>query len=265
MTPTGRPAPALEHALALLDPALRPSAPRVESGYLDLLGEADPTGAHPGQRLMTSSGLPLIYERLWRPLGGRLLMGAIRRRQDELGIALDMLELSSGERVLDVACGPGNFTRGFAQVAGEGLVVGLDASKTMLAVAVRETQHANTAYVRGDACALPFQDASFDAVCCFAALYLIQQPMQALEEIVRVLAPGGRVALLSSCHRGPLPAGTANALVRTLTGVRIFARDELTQALCELSLTDVEQQVFGMAQFVSARKSTTVAAASGAR
>jgi len=249
------PVPAVEQMLALFEPARRPAVPHVEEGYIDLLGEEDPTGAHPGQRLMLSSALALIYERLWRPLGGRLLMGATGPGiRDEQRIALSMLDLSPSDRVLDVACGPGNFTRGFAHATGEGLVVGLDASKTMLAVAVRKTESANLAYVRGDACALPFRDGSFDAICCFAALYLIQEPMRTLDEIARVLAPGGRVALLSSCNRGPLPARATNAVVRTLSGVRIFARDELTGALHDRGLTPIEQRVVGLAQFVYARK-----------
>ena len=249
------PVPAIEQALALLLAARRPAAAQIEDGYLDLLGEEDPTGAHPGQRLMLSGVLALIYERLWRPLGGRLLMGAAGPRiRDEQRIALSMLDLAPNDRVLDVACGPGNFTRGFARATGGGLVVGIDASKTMLAVAVRKTESTNLAYVRGDACALPFRDGSFDAICCFAALYLIEEPMRALDEIARVLAPGGRVALLSSCNRGPLPASATNAVVRTLTGVRIFARDELTRALSDRGLTGIEQHVAGLAQFVSARK-----------
>ncbi len=252
---TAPPAPAIEQTLALLQPARRPAAAQVEDGYLDLLGEEDPTGAHPGQRLMLSSALALIYERLWRPVGGRLLMGATGPgTRDERRMAMRMLDLSPNDRVLDVACGPGNFTRGFARATGEGLVVGLDASKTMLAVAVRKTDSANVTYVRGNACTLPFRDGSFDAICCFAALYLIQEPMRALDEIVRVLAPGGRVALLSSCNRGPLPAGATNAVVRSLSGVRIFARDELTRALRDRGLTSIEQHVAGLAQFVSARK-----------
>ncbi len=247
--------PAVEQMLALFEPARRPAVAHVEDGYLDLLGEEDPTGAHPGQRLMLSGALALIYERLWRPLGGRLLMGAAGPgTRDEHRMALSMLDLTANDRVLDVACGPGNFTRGFARATGEGLVVGLDASKTMLAVAARNNDGANLAYVRGDACALPFRDGSFDAICCFAALYLIQEPMRALDEIVRVLAPGGRVALLSSCNRGPLPASATNAVVQSLSGVRIFARDELTRALRDRGLTDVEQHVVGLAQFVSARK-----------
>jgi len=253
MSPTTTPpASAIERTLALFEPSRRPVVPHVEDGYLDLLGEEDPTGAHFGQRLMLSSALALIYERLWRPLGGRLLMGASLR--DEHSIALDMLELSRDDRVLDVACGPGNFTRNFARVADDGVVVGLDASRTMLTRAVRETDAGTVVYLRGDACALPFSDASFDAICCFAALYLIERPMRAVDEIARVLAPGGRVALLSSCDRGPLPTTITSSFVRSLTGVRIFARDELTGALTARGLTHVHQRVSGLAQFVAARK-----------
>lgn len=250
-------APAIEQALRLFRPECRPSPLRLEHGYLDLLGEQDPTGSHPGQRLMLSRGLALIYERLWRPLGARLLMGVGGPgRRDEHRFALEMLALSPGDRVLDVACGPGNFTRDFAGAVRDGLVVGIDASETMLARAAEHTESARVAYVRGDARDLPFRTGSFDAVCCFAALYLIEEPGRALDEIIRVLAPGGRVALLSSCHRGPLPAGAANAVVRRLSGVRIFGRDELTAGLADRGLAGVEQRVAGFAQFVSARKPT---------
>jgi ubiquinone/menaquinone biosynthesis C-methylase UbiE len=174
--------------------------------------------------------------------------------REEHAIALAMLSISPADRVLDVGCGPGNFTRDFARAAADGLVLGFDASDTMLAVAVRDTDISNVAYLRGDACDLPFRDGTFDAVCCFAALYLIEEPAAALDEIVRVLAPGGRVALLASCNRGPLSAQAANAVVRRLAGVRIFARDELTTALTDRGLTGVAQRVTGLAQFVSARK-----------
>ena len=229
----------------------------LREGYLDLLGEAgDPTGRGPGQRLMVSRALPLIYERLWRPLGGRVLMGALGPSMaGERRIALEMLEIGAGDTVLDVACGPGNFTRAFADEAGpDDLVVGLDASPTMLAQAARERPGDGVEYVRASATDLPFTDASFDAVCCFAALYLIEEPLLAVAEIARVLAPGGRVALLSSVSRGPLPAGVANAVVRPLTGVRIFGRDDLTRELRAQGLTVVRRRVSGFAQFVSAHK-----------
>lgn len=251
-----RSAPAIERALDLFEPARRPPTREAGDGYLDLLGDEDPTGAHPGQRLMVSRALPLIYERLWRPLGGRLLMGMGPTMADERRIALEMLELAPGERVLDIGCGPGNFTRAFARAAGDGLVVGIDASETMLARAVTEPMAANMAYLRGDAANLPFRDRTFDAVCCFATLYLVEEPARALDELARVVAPGGRVALLSSCNRGPLPATLTNAAVRSISGVRVFGRDELTRGLRERGLTCIEHRVAGWGQFVSARKAS---------
>jgi SAM-dependent methyltransferase len=244
----------IEEALELFEPGRRPADLDAEHGYLDLIGTAN-DGGSVAQRLMRSRVVPLVYQRFWRPVAGRLLMGlAGPGTEEEHRVALEMLSSSPGDRVLDVACGPGNFTRDFALASGDGLVVGVDSSETMLGVAVRGNPMGNAAYVRGDASDLPFRDESFDAVCCFAALYLIEEPMRALAEIVRVLAPGGRLALMSSCNRGPVPAPKANAVVRGISGVRVFGRDELTDALAALGAIDVEQRVSGLAQLVSARK-----------
>lgn len=250
------PAPAGERALGLIDPSLRPDRWNPGAGYLDLLEEETATGAHPGQRLMENPALALVYERLWRPGWARLFMGAMGPgMRGERRIAQEMLELEPGNRVLDVACGPGNFTRSFAEAVGQaGLVVGIDASRPMLAQAVREAAAPNTAYIRGDASRLPFIDGCFDAVCCFAALYLIEEPYAAIDEIVRVLAPGGRLALLASVNRGLLPAGLTSAVVRSLSGVRVFSRDDLTSALKERGIVNVGQRVSGLAQFVSGRR-----------
>ena len=246
----------MERALELVEPARRPAEPMLDGGYLDLLGEENAAGSGPGQRLMESAGLALIYEWLWRPVLGRVLMGAMGPGLgDERQLAIDMLELDVGDSVLDVACGPGNFTRAFAPVVEDaGLVVGIDASSAMLGRAVQETQDENVAYVRGDASDMPFRDSSFDGVCCFAALYLIEDPFGAIDEMVRVLRPGGRIALLSSVNRGLAPASLTNAVIRPFTGIRMFGRDELTRALSRRRMTRVAQRVSGLGQFVSARK-----------
>lgn len=246
--------PAIERVIELLETPVAPSGRRLHDGYLDLLGEEDPIGLHPGQRWMCSHTLPLVYERIWRPVGARVLLGGGAGSHREHRMAVEMLSLVGGESVLDVGCGPGNFTRVFARATGKGLVVGLDASRTMLARAVVDTDAANVAYVRADACRLPFRDGSFGAVSCFAALYLIENPMRALDEIVRVLAPGGHLALLSSCSRGPFPIALTRPLIKGLTGVRMFARDELTGRLLERRLTTIQQRVSGLGQFVWAQK-----------
>jgi ubiquinone/menaquinone biosynthesis C-methylase UbiE len=218
--------------------------------YADVLGDDDPTRGGFGPQAMISAVVPRIYERLWRPLLAPVLMAG---RRDEQAIALQMLELEPGDSVLDVGCGPGNFTRAFARACGDGLVIGLDASRTMLDQAVRERNPPNVRYVRGDAAALPFPDATFDAVSCFAALYFIAEPYRAIDEMVRVLAPGGRLALLSSVSRGPVPASAVDAVVRPLSGTRIFGPNDLTGALEERGMTAIDRRLAGLAQFVSAR------------
>jgi hypothetical protein len=75
--------------------------------------------------------------------------------------------------------------------------------------------------------------------------------MRAIDELVRVLAPGGRLALLASVNRGLLPATVTNAVSRRVSGVRIFDREELTRALHERGLKRVRRRVAGFAQFVS--------------
>jgi SAM-dependent methyltransferase len=247
---------AIEQALALFEPEDRPANARLKDGYLDLLGEEDPLGPRFAQRSSLSRLAPFVYIRLAHPLAMRAAAGLKAPGvREEQRLALAMLDLSSGDRVLDLACGPGHFTRRFADATGDGLVVGLDASSPMLAAAARRTKSANVAYIRGDACALPFRASSYNAVCCFGALHLFEPPMQALDEIVRVLAPGGRVAFLTTCEDNP-SASSDGSEVRRFGGMLMFARDELTGALGDRGLVDVEQRVIRAVQLVSARKPT---------
>ena len=246
----------LERAIGLLDPARRPASAPVHDGYLDLLGGAGRRGGRPAQRLMLTRALPVVYERWWRPAWGRVLMGPLGPgMQGERRIARELLELGPGDTVLDIACGPGNFVRDFAEAVGpRGLVVGLDASPTMLARAVSDTKAApNVAYVRGDAIRLPFRDGSFDALCCFAALHLFDEPLAALDAMARVLAPGGRLAILTSA-RTPLTPAPVGAVLGAATGLRVFGREEVTRALEERDFVDVRRRVSGLAQFVGARR-----------
>ena len=160
--------------------------------------------------------------------------------------------------MLDVACGPGNFTRDFARVVREdGLAVGIDASTTMLDRAVRDTparEFPAAAYVRGNAVELPFRDQSFDAVCCFAALHFFDEPFRALDHRTRVLTPGGRIAILTSCRTRSSTLRTVDGIVGARAGLRMFEPDEITGALRRLGFKDVTQRITGLAQFVGGRK-----------
>jgi SAM-dependent methyltransferase len=245
-------------AEALLRGELRkPGAIDLRHGYLDVLGEdIDQDGLVQG--LMRSDAVSRIYERWWRPAFGRIVKGAFGPGMvEEHRIARLLLGLRPGDGVLDVACGPGNFSRRFAAVVGDaGLVVGVDASRPMLERAMGEARAAGTtnlAFVHADAAVLPFRDEAFDAVACFAALNLFAEPFVALDHMRRVLTPGGRIAIFTSC-RGRWPATRAlESMLAAGSGVRMFGRHEITEALRERGFGGVRQRISGFTQFVGAR------------
>ena len=112
---------------------------------------------------------------------------------------IDRAGLRSGERVLDVACGTGIVARRAApHVGADGAVVGLDVNEGMLSVATGTTDGSahEIEWREGDATALPFDDDAFDVVLCQQGLQFVEEPVTALDEMRRVLAPGGR-ALVS--------------------------------------------------------------------
>ncbi|HSI81492.1 MAG TPA: methyltransferase domain-containing protein, partial [Solirubrobacterales bacterium] len=240
---------ALDRARELLTPeaatiAARPDAAR--SGYLDLIeGDLESTGVT--QDLMLTRFVPAIYERYWRPALARIVKGPTGPGMvDEVRIARRLLALDGGDAVLDIACGPGNFSRELARTVGSrGLAVGIDASRTMLARGVAEisrSELANLALIRADAGALPFRAGSFDAVCCFAALHLFADPFGALDEMRRMLAAGGRIALMTSVRRRLTPRRLKPVIERA-SGIRVFEHDEITSALDARGFTEIDQSV----------------------
>ena len=226
------------------------------AGYLDLLGdELESTGAV--QDLMTTRVVPAIYERYWRPALARAFKGVTGPGMaEEVRIARLLLGLGPGDVVLDVACGPGNFTREFARAVGDGgLAVGIDASTTMLARGVAELEAAglaNLALIRGDATQLPFRDHAFDGLCCFAALHLFADPFAALDEMRRVIGPGGRIAIMTSVRR-QLTLPPLKPLIERTSGMRLFESDEIVAALQQRGFENVRQRLAGMVQFVGGR------------
>lgn len=254
MAPQGE--AALTRALELMEPVARERGVLREEGFYDLLeGVPQSTGAT--QRLMLGDALPTVYERYWRPGWGRLFKGLTGPGMDEeVRIARLLLGLTEGHRVMDLACGPGNFTRSFARtVGGEGLAVGVDVSESMLAQGVEDTKRGDdgeVAYVRADATELPFSDGSFDGACCFGALYLISDPDAAMAEMRRVLRPGGRVAIMTSVRRG-ITLSPLKPVIRLTSGLKLFEGDEITSELERLGFTEIHQRVSGMVQFVGGR------------
>lgn len=102
--------------------------------------------------------------------------------------------VNTGDTVLDLACGTGYATEAAAERAGApGTAEGVDINPAMLEVARRKAM-GRFAVHRAPADALPFADARFDIVICQQGLQFFPDPRAALDEVVRVLRPGGQFA-----------------------------------------------------------------------
>ncbi|MGH9795161.1 MAG: class I SAM-dependent methyltransferase [Candidatus Acidiferrales bacterium] len=117
------------------------------------------------------------------------------------------------ERALDLACGPGTFTRAFAPRVRR--ISGLDLTPALMAyahAAAAQAGLANTAFACGTAAALPFADGSLDLVTCGYSMHHFGEPAAALREVTRVLRAGGRLALMDMIVPGEVSrvAGEAN-------------------------------------------------------
>jgi SAM-dependent methyltransferase len=104
---------------------------------------------------------------------------------------LDAAGVRAGTRLLEVAAGPGRLARAAALRGAR--VTGVDLAPAMVALA--RSLHPDLEFREGSADALPFADASFDAVVCGVGLGHFPEPERAAAEFVRVLAPGGRAAV----------------------------------------------------------------------
>lgn len=130
---------------------------------------------------------PENYERYFVPAIGAPLANDLIRT----------VALRPGERALDVACGTGVVARLASQAVGAtGIVAGLDIDSGMLAVADSTTPPGMAIqWHEATAEAMPFPDASFDAVLCQISLQFVPDKHTALSEMRRVLVPGGRLVL----------------------------------------------------------------------
>lgn len=102
-------------------------------------------------------------------------------------------DLPPGSAVLEVAPGPGYFSIELAKL-GDYSITGLDISHTFVEIASRKAAEAgvHVNFRQGNASSMPLPDDSFDFLLCRAAFKNFGQPVRALQEMRRVLKPGGR-------------------------------------------------------------------------
>jgi demethylmenaquinone methyltransferase/2-methoxy-6-polyprenyl-1,4-benzoquinol methylase len=115
--------------------------------------------------------------------------------------AIGSLKLTGRERLIDVCTGTADVAIGAAKKSnGAARVVGVDLSGAMLSHGLVKVRHAalgrRVQLIRGDAMALPAADASVDAATIAFGIRNVQRAEVACRELLRVLKPGGRLAIL---------------------------------------------------------------------
>lgn len=194
------------------------------------------------QAMMETNLMARLYESpLWRrdPLLVFLLGITFRKEYQLISRAL---KLTGNESILDLACGPGIYTRRFAREVKQGNVIGFDLSWPMLKHGkqlLRKNKITNISMLQGDALTLPFRDQHFDVVNCAAALHLFGNLTAAFSEVSRVLKPGGRFTF--STFRYP-----KNSLItpflqlrHSLAGIRSFRQDEIQNELRKAGFSEI--------------------------
>ena len=160
------------------------------------------------------------------------------------------LAIAPGDHVLDVGCGAGDVIIELAPLVGaEGRAVGVDASEQMLAAARARAADAgvDVTFEVGDATALQYDDASFDAIRSERTLQWVDDAGAAVREMVRVARPGGRVCItdtdwdsLRVDHPAPEAADRFFEAMGTIRGDQTTIGRRLTNLLREAGAHEVK-------------------------
>lgn len=165
------------------------------------------------------------------------------------GFVLDQLPIQPDDRVLSVGCGPGLETEALAEYVGEdGQITGIDLNESVLAAAAdRCGRLPQVSFEQGDVTDLPVADDSYDLGIAKQVLSAVSGVDAALEELFRVLEPGGRVAVAEGDFRSHVMNEStdrmrrANELYRSEMGERRLGT-QLASLLPEAGFT-VEEVV----------------------
>jgi SAM-dependent methyltransferase len=132
--------------------------------------------------------------------------GAPRDHEATFDLMLELAGPLHGKRCLDLGCGGGRLLERLLE-GGATSAAGLDHSPDMLALTRERNREAVARGALdlelGDATAIPWADGAFDVALCANMLFFVDRPRQVLDELFRVLGPGGRLVIATVC--GPLP------------------------------------------------------------
>jgi len=135
--------------------------------------------------------------------GYEQLMGRWSKKLAPLFI--EFAGVKNGEKVLDVGCGTGSLTFALARAADVGEITAIDYSSVFVEEAIRRNTDPRVRIRQADACALPFEDGTFDRALALLVLHFVPEAGRAVAEMRRVVRPRGMVAAAVWDHLGGMP------------------------------------------------------------
>jgi ubiquinone/menaquinone biosynthesis C-methylase UbiE len=155
---------------------------------------------------------------------------------------LSHLNVEKNAVILDVGCGGGSAINKLAAMAPQGRIFGLDYSAASVAIArdtnAREIEAGRVQIDQGSVASLPFPDGTFDIVTGIETHYYWPDLPSNVQEIKRVLKPGGSFMLIAETYRGG-PLRFLYALIMPLLGAAFLSDQEHRDLLIQAGFIDV--------------------------
>jgi len=149
-------------------------------------------------------------------LGGSIMARMNKRMAQQ---AIELLNILSSDRVLEIGFGPGVGIEILASIVSSGSVAGIDPSEVMLRQAsarnATDIEAGKVELSRGSAESLPYDNSTFNAAMAINSMQLWPDTVAGLQEARRILMPGGRIALCFTPHSGQVKEDVEEALRST--------------------------------------------------
>lgn len=175
---------------------------------------------------------------------GRLFLGLMNISHSSLtDWGLQHVQINPDFTILDVGCGGGRTIQKLAAVAAQGKVYGIDYANGSVAASraknLPEIHAGRVAIQKASVSQLPFTENKFDLVTAIETQYYWPDPVKDMQEILRVLKPGGTLVVIAESYK----KGATNALQRPVMKLlksSNFGVDEHREAFLAAGYTDVQ-------------------------
>lgn len=187
----------------------------------------------------------LLFRQVRKPSGllGRRVVRAMNLSHASMTAwGLQHLTVPENAAILDVGCGGGRTVRTLAALASQGKIIGLDYSAASVAVSrefnAHEIEAGRVQIEQGSVAALPFPDCTFDIVTAVETHYYWPNLPANVQEILRVIKPGGTFALIAETYRGG-PLRLLYGAVMPLLRAKFLSDAEHRNLLVQAGFTEV--------------------------